>query len=271
VIIAPEHPIFLFGDPSRIEQVVTNLLTNAAKYTPADGKVTVELSVEGDQAVIRVADNGIGIPENMFSHIFEMFRQQPQHRGQGLGIGLALAKTLVEMHGGTIQVHSDGPGKGTTFTCRLPLSESRQPAVALPTYPFEKRTSPAERFRIVVIDDQVDALHELCLLLKLFGHEVYAAHSGQDGIDQANRVQPQVVLLDIRMPDMDGFEVVRRLRANPQFEQTLIVAMTGKAGDSTEEQFRAAAFDHVLLKPVAFETVQELLATRERAPTQPWN
>jgi signal transduction histidine kinase/ActR/RegA family two-component response regulator len=269
-VVAPQSPVTLLVDPARVEQVLANLLTNAAKYTPPEGKVRVELDVETDHAVIRVSDNGVGISAEMLAKIFEMFAQAPEHRSQGLGIGLALAKTLLEMHGGSIAAHSDGPGAGSRFACRLPLaSPHADRPVPLPA-PLVPRTAPGDRFSILVIDDQVDALRELRLLLALFGHDVHLAHSGEEGLQQAAQVRPQVVLLDIRMPGMDGYETARRLRTMPGMETALIVAMSGyvQENDATSSD---ASFDARLLKPVSFETVQQLLAARQRAPEQPWN
>jgi signal transduction histidine kinase len=218
----PESPIRLLADPGRLEQVLTNLLTNAAKYTPPDGQVDIGLAVDASHAVIRVRDNGVGIAPEMLPQVFEMFIQMPEHRGQGLGIGLSLAKTLVEMHGGTLEAQSAGQNQGTTFICRLPLAAAQTPTLAAPpAIPLTSPLRPPERYRILVVDDQVDALSELCSLLRLFGHEVHAAHSGQEAIAMAATIQPQVVLLDLRMPGMDGFETARRLRAREEMERAL--------------------------------------------------
>jgi CheY-like chemotaxis protein len=269
--MAPESAVMLMVDPTRIEQVLTNLLTNAAKYTPPEGKIHIQLGVEGDEAVIRVSDNGLGISAEMMPRIFEMFAQLPEHRSQGLGIGLALARTLIESHGGTIAVHSDGPGRGSQFVCRLPLASPRSER-PLPLPPsLAPSTMPLDRYCILLVDDQVDALRELRLLLKLFGHDVHLAHSGQEALDLAGHVKPQVVLLDIRMPEMDGFETARRLRAMPELDTALVVAMTGYVQDGDGISESESLFNARLLKPVLFETVQELLATRRRAPEQPWN
>ncbi|MEX2142651.1 MAG: hybrid sensor histidine kinase/response regulator [Pirellulales bacterium] len=270
-VATPAVPLELFADPGRLEQVLTNLLTNAAKYTPPDGKIEVELTTDDGEAVIRIRDNGEGISADMLPRIVEIFTQAPQHRGQGLGIGLALASTLIEMHGGRLEAHSDGPSTGSEFVCRLPLASPTQRVVAGPAVPLVPLTAPEKRYSILVIDDQVDALYELCLLLKLFGHEVHLAHSGPEGLAEANRVRPQVVLLDISMPGMDGYETARRLRAEPEMEQSLIVAMTGYPQDDVHERALQSGFDHQLIKPVSFETVQKLLAERQRAPAQPWN
>jgi CheY-like chemotaxis protein len=208
----------------------------------------------------------------MLPQVFEMFTQMPEHRGQGLGIGLSLAKTLVEMHGGALEAQSDGPNQGSTFICRLPLVASpAEPLLASPAIPLTSPPRAPERYRILVVDDQVNELHELCLLLRLFGHEVHAAHSGQEALALSATTQPQVVLLDLRMPGMDGFETARRLRAQPDMEHTLLVAMTGYAGDSDHDQARLAGFDHHLVKPVSFETVQQLLSASQRSPLQAWN
>jgi signal transduction histidine kinase/ActR/RegA family two-component response regulator len=259
----PEAPIELFADASRLEQVLTNLLTNSAKYTPPDGKVSIALAREDEHIVFRVRDNGVGITADMLPKVFAMFAQLPEHRGQGLGVGLALAKTLVEMHDGTLEAYSDGKNKGSEFVCRLPIERvgsqrSSRPAVPTALVP---PTAPRDRYRILVVDDQVDALRELCLLLKLFGHEVHTAHSGQEAIEQAVAVRPQVILLDLCMPGMDGYETARRLRAESDLTQVLVVAMTGYAEENDRERTRESGFDHHLMKPVSFDTVQRLLAT----------
>jgi two-component system CheB/CheR fusion protein len=269
-VTIPESPIQLMADPVRLEQVLTNLLTNAAKYTPPDGQVAIKIEAEPQYAVIRVRDNGEGISAEMLPQIFQMFTQTPEHRGQGLGVGLSLAKTLVDMHGGTLTAHSEGRGKGSEFICRLPLAAPSADSLAAPL-PISVSPLPPGQYRILVVDDQVDALGEFCLLLKLFGHEVHAARSGDEAIAQAAVVRPQVVLLDLRMPGMDGFETARRLRAQPEMERVLLVAMTGYAADFDQVQARTAGFDHHLTKPVSFETVQQLLSSSQRSPVQGWN
>ncbi len=267
----PEQPLELFADAGRLEQVFTNLFTNAAKYTPPDGKIAVELTSEMGQAVIRVRDNGEGISAEMLPLVFEMFAQMPKHRGQGLGIGLGLARSLIEMHDGKIEAQSDGAGKGSQFICRLPLSEASSRVAVAPQVPVDRVDGPLGRYSILIIDDQVDGLNELSLLLRLYGHEVHVAHHGPEGLEQASRIRPQVVLLDISMPGMDGYETARRLRAQPEMEQALIVAMTGFPEDHIRERALQAGFDHHLPKPVTFATVQQLFTERQRAPARPWN
>jgi signal transduction histidine kinase/CheY-like chemotaxis protein len=265
----PDSPIELVADPVRLQQVLTNLLTNAAKYTPADGKIWVEAAREDAYAVFRVRDNGVGISREMCERIFEMFTQRSEHRGQGLGIGLSLAKTFTEMHGGTLAVQSDGEGKGSEFICRVPTTAAERTSVD-PAVQVLSPLAPTERYRILLVDDQVDAIREMFLLLQLFGHEAHVAHSGEQAIELAARTRPQVVLLDIRMPGIDGYETARQLRTDPAMEHTLIVSMSGQLPDTGLGRSESG-FDYHLTKPVSFETVQKLLATLQRAPEQGWN
>lgn len=254
----------LHADRARLVQVLTNLLTNSAKYTPPDGDVWLLARIERDQAIFAVRDTGEGIAPDVLPHIFEMFAQAPEHRRQGLGIGLSLAKTLVELHGGTIEAHSDGPGTGTTFTVRIPLADGREHAsesaqAAAPSS-GPARQSPR---RILLIDDQVDGLQELRLLLKLYGHEVHLAHSGEEGVRQALLVRPDVILLDLHMPGMDGYETAKRLRRQRDLSDTMIVAMTGYPEQADRGRVEQGGFDHALSKPVSFSLVQSLLEQRE--------
>jgi two-component system CheB/CheR fusion protein len=281
VAVAPE-PLLLHADPVRVQQILTNLLTNAAKYTPPGGRISLRVTREGGEAVIRVRDDGIGIRPEMLRRIFEMFTQADRVAGrlsEGLGLGLPLVKSLAELHGGTVEAHSDGPGKGSEFVVRLPLTVDG----GRWTVDGGKRPSPSivyrppSTHRILVVDDNRDAVESLAMLLRLDGHEVRVAHDGPRALEAAAAFAPQVVLLDIGMPGMSGYEVARRLRADGGPACPLLVAMTGYGQDEDRRRSREAGFDHHLVKPVEFEVVLALLAREaghrpgphERPPAAP--
>ncbi len=260
----PKRPLRLNGDLVRLTQVISNLLNNAAKYSEEGGRVEVTVEVVpaldglGEMVEIRVRDWGIGIPREQIAHVFELFRQldQPNRREGGLGVGLALSRGLVEMHGGTIRVHSDGTGKGSEFVVRLPelvqTSEEAMPTRA----PWE--TANNHRLRLLLVDDNVDSARTLAMLLELAGHEVRVAHAGAAALETAAQYVPDCVLLDIGMPEMNGYEVARRLRTDRKYEGEL-VALTGFGREYDREQAQLAGFDHYLVKPVDYQKLQQLL------------
>jgi PAS domain S-box-containing protein len=246
----PPQPLYVDGDAGRLAQVIGNLLNNAAKFTDKGGQIRLSLSREGDEAVIRVSDNGIGIGPNQIDTLFDLFVQADtsiERSRDGLGIGLTLVKTLVELHGGTIQVHSDGPGRGSEFTVRLalqtPVAESPDRIVAPPAADSIAR-------RILVVDDSVDAAESLAMLLEFEGHEVYKAHDGTEAVKAAERVRPDVVLMDIGLPIINGYEACRRIRDHAWGSAMVLVAITGWGQEDDREQSRAAGFDLHLVKPV---------------------
>jgi PAS domain S-box-containing protein len=260
----PDEPIWLDADPTRLEQVLWNLLNNAIKYTEPGGRIWLTAERDNDKLVLNVRDTGIGIEPAMLSHIFEMFFQagHPARRSQGgLGIGLSLVKTLIELHGGTIMAESPGVGQGTEFLVRLPAlppSSAPRPPFGLP--PGIETISTPKCRRILVVDDNVDAANSLARVLrKLDGHEVAIAHDGPSALAAAEAFRPEIVLLDIGMPGMTGYEVAERLRANPEFAGVLLVALTGWGQESDRHQSRAAGFDHHLVKPVDLEALRELI------------
>ncbi|MFO0847565.1 MAG: response regulator [Gemmataceae bacterium] len=261
----PDHPLPLHADPMRVSQVVANLLTNAAKYTPDGGRITVTADREGGRAVVRVADTGIGIPADMLPRVFDLFTQVGKHldRAQGgLGIGLALVKRLVEMHGGEVTAESAGAGHGSTFTVRLLLADPGQAegggggqegsaAGAAPR--------PRGR-RVLVVDDNTDAAESLAMLLGLSGHETAVAYDGPTAVAMARTYHPDVVFLDIGLPGMSGYEVARSLRADGCGPGTVLVALTGWGSDDDRRQSRAAGFDYHLTKPVDGTQLDALFA-----------
>ena len=271
----PDDPLLVRGDGVRLAQVVANLLNNAAKYTEAGGHITVSAQRDGAQAIIKVIDNGIGIPANMLDRVFEMFTQvaSPGDRSQGgLGIGLTLVKRLIEMHDGQIEARSEGPGRGSEFIIRLPLAIDQLDEHAAPAcepaaqgeslMPPEHALDHAlEHRRILIVDDNVDAAESLSRLLRLQEHEVLVAHDGPSALTAAERMKPDIVLLDIGLPKMDGLEVARRLRHRSNGAPPLLVATTGFGQAEDRRRIAAAGFDHHLVKPLDPHVLQTLVRT----------
>lgn len=257
----PGSALAVDADPVRIAQVLANLLNNAARYTPAGGSIRLRAWREGGAAVITVSDTGIGIEKEMLTRVFEMFSQGERSPGarEGLGIGLTLARTLVEMHGGSIMVASDGPGRGSEFTIRLPAATDAGGDGAGAPEPQATRAVAARR-RVLVIDDHRDAAETLGALLQLMGHEVQVVHDGRSGVEAALSARPDVILLDIGLPDIDGYEVARRLRGAEPGIDSLLVAMTGYGQESDRRLARAAGFDRHIVKPVGADLLERLLA-----------
>jgi len=258
----PEESLLVHADFVRLAQVVSNLLNNAARYTSEGGRLRLAVRREGREAVISLADNGIGIAPEILPRVFEMFMQggrDPRGAQSGLGIGLALARRLVELHGGTIEVKSDGVDHGAQFTVRLPVLAAQRPeAVRAPPRPNGLR-SRAPR-RVLVVDDNVDAARALGLLLEQMGHDVQVAHDGLAALEAARGSRPEIVLLDISMPGVDGLGVVRRLRQDPRFQEVPFVAVTGRGSEEDRRASRDAGFDEHLVKPVALESLQRVIA-----------
>lgn len=256
----PPEPVWLYADAIRLEQILVNLLNNAAKYTDAGGSIELTLHAGEGDAILCVRDNGIGIDQDLLPRIFQIFTQAEQSLDRssgGLGIGLALVRRLVELHNGTVVVHSR-PGHGSEFSVRLPLAEST------PEPGFQDSlTGPVatgQPLRVLVVDDNVDAAQTLGMLLEAAGHQVRLAHHGEAGIDIAHEHRPQAVFLDIGLPRLDGYEVARRLREDVLNRSTCLVAMTGYGQSIDRERARTAGFDHHLVKPADFSRVQAILA-----------
>ncbi len=264
-VCLPPEPLPVEGDPVRLAQVVGNLLANAAKYTERGGQIWLTVQREGDQALLRIQDNGIGISADMLPRIFDLFVQvdHAATRSQGgLGIGLTLVKSLVALHQGTVEVHSAGLNQGSEFLVRLPLARHQQPSAGQEN--GEPTTDPLPRRRILVVDDNTDAGESLALLLRLGGHEVGVAHDGPAGLHLAQRERPEIIILDIGMPGMDGYEVARRLRQQPGLERVLLVALTGKGTLEDRHRSAAAGFDHHLVKPADLKALERLI--RQEVP-----
>ncbi len=257
--IAPDT-LRLDADSTRITQVISNLLNNASKYTPAGGNITLEVRRDASEVVVEVADDGIGIPPQSLAAVFEMFTQLMPHdeRAQsGLGIGLTLVRRLVELHGGTVNASSPGVGRGSTFGLRLPLADSDAPRATGPT---GAAAPPQGVLKLLVVDDNVDAAESLGTLLEFDGHSVRLAHDGRHALRVAAEFLPDVVFLDIGMPGLNGYETARAMRDMPQLGEPTLVALTGWGTDRDREQAHRAGFAHHLTKPVQLELVESLLA-----------
>ena len=260
-----DEALLLDIDPTRIAQVINNLLTNAAKYTPAGGRIALTVRKEGREAVIAVSDSGVGIPLEHQQSIFEMFNQVGRNMGLaqgGLGIGLSLVRQLVLLHGGRVSASSPGVGQGSTFTLRLPLGVQQEAGAGDPALP-ERRTTQRRTFRILVVDDNTDAAESLSLLLQLNAHEIRTATNGRDALLIAQEFRPDIGFLDIGMPGMTGFELAERLRAMPELAGMTLVAVTGWGSDEDLARSRQAGIDHHFTKPIAADTVRRLLSQIE--------
>ncbi|MGH8168679.1 MAG: ATP-binding protein, partial [Woeseiaceae bacterium] len=250
-------------DVMRLEQVVTNLLTNASKYTPEGGRIELAAERDGDDAVIRVRDSGIGIQPEVLPEVFDLFAQGAttldRSKG-GLGIGLALVKYLVEMHDGSVTAASDGPGAGSEFVVRLPAVVSTPSPAMKERPPVASKAAPSGSLRILVVDDNQDSADLQATLLQHIGHEVRTAYEGSDALKAAAEFQPDVILLDIGLPQMDGYEVAYRIRQEPTLAGVVMIAMTGYGQSEDMQRTKAAGFDHHMLKPAEFAELQRLLA-----------
>jgi CheY-like chemotaxis protein/anti-sigma regulatory factor (Ser/Thr protein kinase) len=256
-----EASLWVDGDQIRLSQAIGNLLNNAAKYTPRGGQISIVAAAEGQQAVVRVTDNGVGIPENMQAKVFQLFTQIDDHlnRAQGgLGIGLALVNQLVEMHGGTVDAHSSGPGTGTTFTIRLPLVSA--PQIITTSEPQTIELSSFRSLRVLVVDDNPIIADTLGMMLEDIGHQFEAVHDGREALDAAMDYGPDVILLDIGLPGMDGYEVCRAFRSQARFQNTPIIAQTGWGQERDKELASEAGFNFHLTKPVPLGQLQKVFA-----------
>ncbi len=269
----PTEPVFVEADETRIIQVIANLLDNAAKYTDGSGLITLSIERRNREAVVEVRDNGIGIPPAMLPRVFEMFtqveRSLEKSRG-GLGIGLSLAKRLVELHGGTVEARSEGHGKGSEFIVRLPAPDPRGPEPRDPGLAGACQGIPRAH-RILVVDDNLDAATSLAMMLEILGYEIRLAHDGLEAIVVAEEFRPELILLDIGMPVLNGYATCRRMREVPWGRDILIVALTGWGQDEDRRQSREAGFNQHLVKPVEFSALESLLAAlSEPKPGMAW-
>ena len=257
----PPVPIYLDADPVRLSQVFVNLLNNACKFTDLGGQIRVSAQAEGAQVIVRVADTGIGVPGEDLSRLFEMFAQRGSARERaqgGLGIGLSLARGLVEMHGGSIEAHSEGTGKGTELVVRLPTLDQARWADPSEASPVEAQPPTVTR-RVLVVDDHRDAADSLALLLRALGCEVEVARDGLEAVEAAGRYRPDLLLLDIGMPRLDGYAACRRIREHPWGKNMTVIALTGWGQEDDRRKTQEAGFDGHLVKPVEPEVLLDVL------------
>ncbi len=255
----PGAPMPMDADPTRIAQVVSNLLNNAAKYTPPGGRIALRVRIEDRQAVLSVSDTGVGIDAEAIPKVFEMFAQVPSTASKpqgGLGIGLSLVQSLVALHGGTVSASSAGAGQGSTFTVRLPLADApKQADGKAPPIAGDK----PDQLHVLVVDDNADAAESLGVLLDIEGHAAHIAHTGAQALQLAQAQPLDVVFLDIGLPDMSGYDVARRMRMLPALKNTMLVALTGWGTSDDRKRTREAGFDRHLTKPAELPAVEELL------------
>jgi len=258
-VTLPGPEVVVDADAMRLTQVVVNLLTNAAKYTPDGGAIALRCWPEGGQALIEVRDNGIGIPPHALDSVFGMFSQlKPaldRSKG-GLGIGLALVRGILALHGGSISAHSEGEGRGSTFTVRLPLASGQAPQVATP----DSGAAVASR-RILIVDDNADAAETLLMFMELYGCTARAVHSGEAALAALAEFTPEIALFDIGLPDMNGYELARRARALPGGADLLLIAATGWGQEADKQLAQDAGFDHHLTKPIDFDKLRALMGS----------
>jgi PAS domain S-box-containing protein len=265
-ITPPPEPLYVEGDATRLTQVIANLLDNAAKYTDPGGRISVSAGREGDVVVIRVRDTGIGISPEVLPRIFDMFTQAqvPLERSQGgLGVGLSLADKLVRLHGGTVSAYSGGPGAGSEFTIRLPAAP-KAPRPAAQNAPAPATAAPQKLCRVLVVDDNEDSADSLAMLLRIMGYETKTAHDGEQALTVADEYRPDVAILDIGLPKVNGYDLAKEIRQKPWAKDTVLIALTGWGQQEHRRRSAESGFDHHLTKPVEFDVLQEILAAAER-------
>jgi signal transduction histidine kinase/ActR/RegA family two-component response regulator len=257
----PATPILIDADPTRLAQVLANLLNNAAKYSEPGGKITLTVEAHDDQVTIRLADNGIGIPADQLPRIFEPFAQVEDtlelSRG-GLGIGLSLVKGLVEMHGGTVDAHSNGSGRGSEFVVHLPIAGAE--TAPHPAVTEARQDSSDKQYRILVVDDNQLSCKSTAMFLAMMGHELATARDGLEGIERARAFQPNVILLDIGLPQLNGYDTARRIREQPWGKNILLIAVTGYGQEEDRRRSVEAGFDHHIVKPLNIVELEKKLS-----------
>jgi len=262
----PAQPIYLDGDSVRLAQVFTNLLTNAAKYTQAGGRIDLIANVESASVMVRVRDNGIGIEPKLLPFIFELFTQGQRGLDRsegGLGLGLTLVQKLVDLHGGQVTAYSQGTNQGSEFVVKLPRAiEASVPAA--PDGLLDLNNETGQGLRILMIDDNKDVVVSISLWLEIAGHQVATASNGTEGISVAHSFAPDIILLDIGLPDMDGYQVAKKLREQLTSQRPLIIALSGYAQSMNNPDVEAAGFDHYLVKPPKISELQNLILEYQR-------
>ena len=260
ILDLPKEPIYLNADRARLAQVFGNLLNNSSKYTSPEGTISLTAKRIDGEVLVAVKDNGAGIPRDKLNSIFDMFMQVDRNSEQskaGLGIGLTLVKRLTEMHGGSIEARSDGEGQGSEFVVRLPVLSK---PTAVSSLESEVQESPAGR-RILIVDDNQDSADSLAMLLEITGNKTYMAHDGVEALEAIEKYRPEVVLLDIGLPRLDGHEVCRRVREQPWGKNIVIIALTGWGQEDDRRKSEAAGFNGHLVKPVDYDKLLELLSS----------
>jgi len=270
-VTLPPETVWLEADAVRLVQIVVNLLNNAAKYTEPGGRISLTAQLENNEAVIRVRDNGLGIAKETLPYVFDLFTQAEwslDHSQGGMGIGLALVRRLVDLHGGAIIAHSEGLGQGSEFVVRLPALPQQTDGQEIPAVEEQMtlNTTGTLSRRVLVVDDNVDAAETLAMIMKLSGHEVQSVHHGLAALEASRTFRPHVVLMDIGLPRMDGYEVARRLRRMPDMSNTLLIALTGYAQDDDRRRSQEAGFNFHLAKPVDSRKLQEIITKFSTSP-----
>jgi CheY-like chemotaxis protein/two-component sensor histidine kinase len=268
LISLPEEPLWLIADPVRMEQILVNLLNNAAKYTDPGGRIWLTAVQEGKEIVLRVRDTGIGIPAELLPRIFDLYVQVDRSLDRsegGLGIGLTLVQYLVQLHGGSVAAYSEGVGRGSEFVVRLPAhpgfaSKTEGSVLESPT-----PLTQGKRRKILVVDDDVTALETLSELLKQWGHEVKVAQDGSSALETVSHYQPEMVILDIGLPDMEGYEIARQIRQGERGQEILLVALTGY-GEEARRRSQEAGFDYHFTKPVDLAALKEVVNVKKIPP-----
>ena len=259
-----QQPVHVEADRVRLQQILENVLLNAAKYTNPGGQIEVNASAEDGFAVIRVRDNGIGIPAEKLAHVWDLFVQvdeSPDRIRKGLGIGLALVKDLVRRHGGSVEAASDGLGKGSTFTIRMPLAQA--PARGEPR-PQPAAVQSSAGKRVLIVDDNIDAAETLAMMLELLGQQTRQAHEGMGAIQAAQDFQPELIFMDIGLPGLSGHEVASKLRGELGMRDTFIVALSGYGTEEDRRKSMRAGFDSHVVKPLDPSALPEILAQADR-------
>jgi CheY-like chemotaxis protein len=262
----PKHAVRLEADPVRLAQVFSNLLINSAKYTDPGGHIQLRAAQHGREVVVAVRDNGMGISGEMMPRLFTLFSQAPSAVGRsegGLGVGLSLVRGLVSLHGGSVDALSDGPGQGSEFIVRIPVGA---PSDSLHLEPAADVPVPGAGMKILVVDDSRDAADTCAILLELSGHNVQTAYTGQQALELAETFRPHVLLLDIGLPDFDGYQLARKIRGLSWGSQIVLIAVTGWGQEEDRNRAFEAGFDHHLTKPIAAETVESLIQSLGRPP-----
>jgi CheY-like chemotaxis protein len=261
-VALPPAPIYLEADPVRLAQVFSNLLNNAARYTEANGCIRLSVERQGSDVVASVTDNGIGIAAESLPRIFEMFAQATpalERSQSGLGIGLSLVKGVVELHGGRIEARSDGPGRGSEFVVRLPIILEKQLQEAKPQGHDDGSLCVA-KCRILIVDDLKDSADSLAMLLRMSSHEVHTAYDGEEAVVAAEKFRPEVILLDIGMPKLNGYDACRRIREEPWGKDIFLIAVTGWGQEDDRRSTEEAGFNGHMVKPVNSRELMKVLA-----------